>query len=539
MPSVNGVRRGTGVRQQPALPRILTVKVNNIIGLDKYYRSATLLLRQADEYRRIGDDYQLYTMLMRFASLVLETIPHHEKFRASSPEHMRLKKLLMETYMPELEQLKVKMATREKEGVPMLPPMAGRTENTTQLVTSNLTELSNWGVPLPAAPRPPQDMDFGRLSVSGDLLSGDMLPSTSAAPPSATAESAELPSWMVSNSSLRLPVASEAARNRHALMPSLEPARRVSAPNGGVAGPLYPAFDRSPLPAIDYGSIAPSAPPLPHSQQAYSQQQQQHSASLLDAVALQLPASDNGELLAQLQHPSPQVELQLGPQEWQVQSVPTPTQAPSPGETCSLDVEVVPPLGTDQPGGAPPKQQQGIREVQVSMALMDEFLKYAISNTRRGIESCGILAGVLDEKNSCFQITTLIIPKQEGTSDTVQALNEEEIFEAQDSRSLYPLGWIHTHPTQTCFLSSIDVHTQCGYQTMLEEAIAIVMAPRDARKRCGLFRLSTPGGLQLVQKCPERGFHAHPPTSTSQPVYELCGHVYLNPRVGHEVIDLR
>lgn len=46
----------------------------------------------------------------------------------------------------------------------------------------------------------------------------------------------------------------------------------------------------------------------------------------------------------------------------------------------------------------------------------------------------------------------------------VQALNEEEIFEAQDSRSLYPLGWIHTHPTQTCFLSSVDVHTQCGYQ---------------------------------------------------------------------------
>ncbi len=52
--------------------------------------------------------------------------------------------------MPELEQLKVKMATREKEGVPMLPPMAGRTENTTQLVTSNLTELSNWGAPFPS-----------------------------------------------------------------------------------------------------------------------------------------------------------------------------------------------------------------------------------------------------------------------------------------------------------------------------------------------------------------------------------------------------
>lgn len=30
----------------------------------------------------------------------------------------------------------------------------------------------------------------------------------------------------------------------------------------------------------------------------------------------------------------------------------------------------------------------------------------------------------------------------------LQALNEEEIFDAQFQRELYPLGWIHTHPTQ-------------------------------------------------------------------------------------------
>ena len=46
--------------------------------------------------------------------------------------------------------------------------------------------------------------------------------------------------------------------------------------------------------------------------------------------------------------------------------------------------------------------------------------RYAASNTRRGVESCGILAGVLDEAEGAFRISTLIIPKQEGTSDTVQ-----------------------------------------------------------------------------------------------------------------------
>ena len=83
------------------------------------------------------------------------------------------------------------------------------------------------------------------------------------------------------------------------------------------------------------------------------------------------------------------------------------------------------------------------------------------------------------------------------------------------------------------------MHTQCGYQTMLDEAVAVVMAPSDRSKKCGMFRLSTPGGLGLVQRCVMRGFHAHPPTGTGQEVYELCGHVYLNPRAKHDVVDLR
>jgi STAM-binding protein len=81
----------------------------------------------------------------------------------------------------------------------------------------------------------------------------------------------------------------------------------------------------------------------------------------------------------------------------------------------------------------------------------------------------------------------------------------------------------------------VDIHTQCGYQTMLDEAVAIVMAPSDARRQCGIFRLTTPEGLTHVQRCALRGFHA----GCGSAQYELCGHVYLNPRATHEVIDLR
>ncbi len=53
-------------------------------------------------------------------------------------------------------------------------------------------------------------------------------------------------------------------------------------------------------------------------------------------------------------------------------------------------------------------------------ALGSLCCRYAISNTRRGIESCGILAGTLSADDAVFTITTLIVPKQTGTTDTVR-----------------------------------------------------------------------------------------------------------------------
>ena len=33
-------------------------------------------------------------------------------------------------------------------------------------------------------------------------------------------------------------------------------------------------------------------------------------------------------------------------------------------------------------------------------------------------------------------------------------------------QSLFPVGWIHTHPAFDCFLSSVDMHNQFGYQVL-------------------------------------------------------------------------
>eukprot|EP00884_Botryococcus_braunii_P019618 jgi/Botrbrau1/633/Bobra.0161s0024.2 len=480
---------------------------------------------QADVYRIEGNDLQLYTMLMRYASLIVETIPKHKDFSSADPgrDYRNFKKVLAERYFPELEGVKLRLKlSAEAHGKPVEAVPARRDPEAVQLTTSNVPSI-NWAE-LGSSPTPPagQALDLGFLDDvfvrQGSLTNNAHITEQNMDLLTGQLKDASLAPVLPTFQTYGLPPASEAARNRHALLPTVS-ARRSSLAVQQQQGPLYPTVAN----LMDAPILTPQPSEVQHSGQGLMQPAVTSDSSFMPALR-------------------PQLELQLGPQEFEVTSVEPPTRPLQGGEVCSHTSDaVVPALGVDQPGG-PSKQKQGIREVHISFKLMDDFLRYAVSNTRRGIESCGILAGTLSTEtdgSTLFRIDTLIIPKQEGTSDTVQALSEEEIFEVQDSRSLYPLGWIHTHPTQTCFLSSIDVHTQCGYQTMLDEAIAIVMAPRDTKSKCGLFRLSTPGGLSLVQKCTQRGFHAHAPTSTGQPLYELCGHVFVNPRVDHQVLDLR
>lgn len=116
----------------------------------------------------------------------------------------------------------------------------------------------------------------------------------------------------------------------------------------------------------------------------------------------------------------------------------------------------------------------------VPQTIIGKFLEMATANTRQNLETCGVLAGTLS--HDVFTITTLLIPKQTSTSDTVAMLNEEEIFEVQDHHGLLTLGWIHTHPTQQCFMSSVDLHTHFPYQLLVAEAIAIVVAPTQSPK---------------------------------------------------------
>jgi len=599
--------------------------VNSGVSLNKYYACAQLLLRQAACYERAGVEEQEYVMLMRFASLMLETIPKHKDFNAKDAQHLQLKQLLASKYLPQLERLKLSLKMKD-----IVEPAAysrNRPAGAVNFSTSNLNEVNWSGGSAPPLPPPvsQQQQQHPQQNYNLDDLLDVMQngAGTSPKPPP------QPPGPSPSQQAARQPTPSAptyqpkyvGATDRHDLFFSSLPS--TSAITRASSAATAPQPSAPPMPTSSSSPHTPLQTPTPpaslqrypnlhtlHQAQQAQQAQRPPSSSSPPAPALQHLSLADGPLLQQQQQ---QQQLQYQQMKSMLQPHPSagPTPPPQPiavisqdpnqpglPHSCAMHPALPPPSQEQQqpyapyPSLTPPHQQQHasqqlqypsppppstafqqeqlqlprlegppgqsptadgkqgggmrevvrraqLRDVHVSIALMEEFLAYARSNTAKGIESCGILAGQLSANDSLFTITTLIIPKQEGTTDTVTALNEEEVFDVQFSRELYPLGWIHTHPTQTCFLSSVDVHTHCGYQTMLEEAIAIVMAPNDRSKRCGLFRLSTPGGLQLVQRCTKRGFHPHPPTETKQDLYELCGHVYLNPQTKHEVIDLR
>ena len=77
------------------------------------------------------------------------------------------------------------------------------------------------------------------------------------------------------------------------------------------------------------------------------------------------------------------------------------------------------------------------------------------------------MAAELNGAENSLTVVSLIIPKQNGDANSVDMINEEELIDHIICKDLMCVGWIHSHPTQTCFLSSIDVHTHHPYQVRL------------------------------------------------------------------------
>ncbi|KAI5660208.1 hypothetical protein M9H77_29001 [Catharanthus roseus] len=497
--------------------------VNNRIPLRFYYRIADNILKQADIFREEGNIIDLYIMLLRFSSLVTETIPCHRDYRMSLQSNKILKKKLLDA-LAELEEIQ-SAVQRKIEDL--------NRNNVYQSNTTGFQHRNNLIQPsLEWPPAKQQNLNGFAMTKKSAFVARDY-----------TYQSPKVLSFPVTKPieekfrkiTLSMPRPSEETLSRHSIF----------GPNGlhgqwqppaSSTGVRYPSnIDFSPIELPSKSSVQKPVEDVPFFKQ--DENKVEHEMPKSELVDLE----NKGGQITQVEEPVSLISFEVTESPVQAEIIRQPSPPPVLADIQDLIPTTSPPV-TEADCRLDNSSSDGLvcaeapLELHISSSLMDSFMRLAKSNTDKNLETCGVLAGSL--KNRKFCVTALIIPKQESTSDSCQTTNEEEIFEVQDKQSLFPLGWIHTHPTQSCFMSSIDVHTHYSYQIMLPESIAIVMAPRDSSRNHGIFRL-TSGGMTVIRQCPRRGFHAHDPPDDGSPIYKHCTDVYVNPKLKFDVIDLR
>ncbi|CAM6081857.1 unnamed protein product [Calypogeia fissa] len=589
--------------------------VDHRLPLRIYYRAADSLLRQARIYRKENNLIDLYVLLLRFSSLVMETIPQHRDYRIFlGREKPDFRKRLLDV-LSELETLKplVRSEVSRYNNVhaPASTSSNGLASSNAFLARSHslplhppVKELSkasyNWEVPAKSNPYDSNKQEYSSAGYNwqGDLsskpadllgpaypqsgyswtgdLTGQAVPSGvqhssqtsyngvgdlngrpadsrgqeysqggyslsghpssrpvysgALLPPYSSPASSTIDDRM-SKLSFSIPTPTSDSLSRHSFLgPTV---RKATVSNILTSKVKYPSLiDSSPsvIPSLDQSWQTPEpvvdsvkSDPVFYNEADMIKFEEKHSSLVDSAVAL------HSQLNMQ---PCPP------PVEAEVHHV-TVASLPSHENGCTgahLSDVLVPPavpmkFSEDSVQSREPKQ------LHISVSLMDSFMRVASGNTRENLETCGVLAGSL--KEGVFYVTTLIIPKQEATANSCSTLNEEDIFEFQDKHDLFQFGWIHTHPSQKCFMSSIDLHTHYSYQVMLPEAVAIVMAPTDSSRKFGIFRLAEPNGIKVIQSCDQRGFHPHSEPVGGGSIYEQCGHVHLDSKIKCDVVDLR
>lgn len=480
------------------------INVDNRFSLGYYYRIADTLLKQADVYRGEKNIVDLYFILVRFSSLLSETIPFHRDYQALHPkERAHYKKKLL-AVLDELESLKPKFQRRVNE--------LNKTYAEAQLNQLNGRDVTLYGSETSSAwpSGYVRGYETKQLQPASQALQSPWKQSNDFQSSTSTPFEKKF-----ANMSLTVPLPKQETLSRHSFL----------GPNGLRNQWQGPRAETK----VSYPSHTDLTPI--------------EDLSLIQGRPNEIQAQKNENIGQDMEAILSLVDDRWSQPEEDMplirQPVPPPVLAQVQPEVRSISPSRV----ADPRPGPAKSSEDGIRtscsyqHLHIPVRMMEEFLRVAQKNTAKNLETCAVLAGSL--KNRVFHITTLIIPKQESTSDSCQTLNEEEIFEVQDRQSLFTLGWIHTHPTQTCFMSSVDLHTHYSYQVMLPEAVAIVMAPTDSSSPHGIFHLSDPGGVSVIQNCDQRGFHPHEEPADGSPLYEHCSHVYMNPKLRFDVVDLR
>ncbi|KAG0647229.1 Suppressor of ste12 [Hyphodiscus hymeniophilus] len=452
---------------------------NPFIALKYWLRTANTLLREAHIYAQEDNDQQAYLLFMRYASLVAEKLPSHPTAKAletragmkaaqgALPEVIDL----LETLRPRIDErynkwLKAQERKREASEVAQSdrPISRSRTDMAASdpAVAGNITTLAaaeNGDLAVKLARKEIRRRDAKRRAIRQAGVSEHE-----------ESERRTAGLWDDWEAALTRDGQTDRPRDEDEMRRQMEDSRRRMdsqhdhVPEGGrrrltkpVPQQARPAEVRNGRTEYRYPSIMKSQP------LRYEDTSESRSKSNTPPPAY-APTSRPPSYLP----PKPPKETSYNdPPPRSDNSTPEPSDDPSMDGKSSNSFTFRPSAYLEN--GKP------LRTVFLPPDLRQKFLQLAGANTRNNLETCGMLCGTLIS-NALF-ISRLVIPEQESTSDTCETINESAFFDYCAAEDLMVLGWIHTHPTQTCFMSSRDLHTHSGYQIMMPESIAIVCAP--------------------------------------------------------------
>ena len=175
------------------------------------------------------------------------------------------------------------------------------------------------------------------------------------------------------------------------------------------------------------------------------------------------------------------------------------------------------------------------KKIYINPKLKEEFVKRAKENSESDPpkETGGYLGG-FETEDGDFVCDLLLIPNQVGYPDRFNEI-ETEPAKTVVHYNRVPVGFIHTHPgNYSAFLSSIDLHVQCTFQTQVPESIAIVHSVRY--NNTPEFHL-TEVGLAVLSSCRENDNHLH--NDEVGHLYKLASNVVYDETIEIKIEDLR
>lgn len=529
---------GTAPQSVESITRIAqNYEYNSSVPLRYWLRTATTLLREARIYEREGHDEQAYLILFRHAQLILVHLSKHPDTKKNEEDRKALvaAEKEVEKNLSKLEVLRPRINKRYERYTQLMRERESRKQPSQAKIVAEPREqvldpaLAGVAEPLEAGENRDLAVQLAQseLNRRATVRGSKSLSGPSAEELEARRAAGVWGDWDYSTKSdsrtsdrdLSRRVQNIRSDVDHPNQPYGQRAKESEVSSSATSAYKYPTVRRQkPLePTVSPGQIAildknaerqapPILPPKEHLEPS--------RASIVDDPATAVVPSRPAKVL-----PGPALPQKIQPSE-------EPTATRSDLDPSSYTFKPSAYLENGTP----------LRSVFLPANLRSRFLSLAAPNTRANLETCGILCGTL-VSNALF-ISKLVIPEQTATSDTCETVNESALFDYCDSEDLMSLGWIHTHPSQTCFMSSRDLHTHCGYQVMLPESIAIVCAP-SKNPDWGVFRLTDPPGLKTVLNCNQTGlFHPH----AEENIYTGAlrpGHVFEVSGLEFEMVDLR